>query len=53
MANPGQPTIGPGAAGDAVLRLQRALRRSPDPGLALDGIFGPITEQAVELFSEG
>ena len=53
MANPGQPTIGPGATGDAVRRLQRALRRSPDPGLALDGIFGPITEQAVELFQQG
>jgi peptidoglycan hydrolase-like protein with peptidoglycan-binding domain len=53
MANPGQPTIEPGATGDTVRRLQRALRRSPDPGLALDGIFGPITEQAVELFQKG
>ena len=53
MANPGQPTIGPGATGDVVRRLQRALRRAPDPGLVADGIFGPITEQTVEEFQQG
>jgi peptidoglycan hydrolase-like protein with peptidoglycan-binding domain len=53
MANPGQPTIGPGATGDAVRQLQRALRRAPDPGLVADGIFGPITEQTVRAFQQG
>jgi peptidoglycan hydrolase-like protein with peptidoglycan-binding domain len=51
--NPGQPTIAPGATGDAVKRLQRALRRTPDPALAVDGIFGPLTEQALKAFQQG
>jgi peptidoglycan hydrolase-like protein with peptidoglycan-binding domain len=50
MPNPGQPTIGPGATGEAVRRAQRALRRTPDLGLAVDGIFGPSTEAAVKNF---
>jgi peptidoglycan hydrolase-like protein with peptidoglycan-binding domain len=50
MPNPGQPTIGPGATGDAVRRAQRALRRTPDLGLTVDGIFGPKTEAAVKNF---
>jgi len=50
MSNPGQPTIGPGATGDVVRRLQRALRRTPDLGVAVDGIFGPITEARVTNF---
>jgi hypothetical protein len=37
MANPGQPTISLGATGDAVKRLERALRRTPDLGLTVDG----------------
>jgi peptidoglycan hydrolase-like protein with peptidoglycan-binding domain len=53
MSNPGQPTIGPGATGDVVRRLQRALRRTPNLGLVVDGIFGPATEAAVKLFQEG
>jgi peptidoglycan hydrolase-like protein with peptidoglycan-binding domain len=53
MPNPGQPTIGPGATGDAVRRAQRALRRTPNPGLTVDGIFGPATETAVGEFQEG
>jgi peptidoglycan hydrolase-like protein with peptidoglycan-binding domain len=53
MANPGQPTIGPGATGEPVRRLQRALRRAPDPGLVVDGIFGTVTEQTVKLFQQG
>ena len=53
MPNPGQPTIAPGATGDAVRRLQRALRRTPDLGLAIDGVFGPKTEAAVKLFQQG
>jgi peptidoglycan hydrolase-like protein with peptidoglycan-binding domain len=52
MANPGQPTISTGATGDAVRRLQRALRRTPDLGLAVDGIFGPMTDQAVQQFQQ-
>src|SRR5580700_4621268 len=36
VPNPGQPTIGPGATGDVVRRLQRALRRTPDLGISVD-----------------
>jgi peptidoglycan hydrolase-like protein with peptidoglycan-binding domain len=47
MPNPGQPTIGPGATGDVVRRLERALRRTPDLGISVDGVFGPQLEAAV------
>jgi peptidoglycan hydrolase-like protein with peptidoglycan-binding domain len=53
VANPGQPTIQPGATGAAVRRLQRALRRTPNLSLAVDGIFGLLTEAAVKQFQEG
>jgi hypothetical protein len=53
MANPGQPTISPGATGEAVRRLQRALRRTPNLGLVVDGVFGPATEAAVKEFQQG
>jgi peptidoglycan hydrolase-like protein with peptidoglycan-binding domain len=53
MPNPGQPTISPGATGDVVRRLQRALRRTPNLGLVVDGIFGPATETAVKQFQQG
>jgi len=53
MPNPGQPTIGPGAAGAVVRRLQRALRRTPDLGLAVDGIFSSQLEAAVKQFQQG
>ena len=53
MANPGQPTISVGATGDAVRRLQRALRRTPNLGLTVDGDFGPLTEAAVKEFQQG
>ena len=46
MANPGQPTISLGATGEAVKRLERALRRTPDLGLTVDGVFGPQVETA-------
>jgi peptidoglycan hydrolase-like protein with peptidoglycan-binding domain len=52
MANPGQPTIRAGAKGEAVRRLQRALRRTPMTDLAVDGIFGPLTESRVRGFQE-
>jgi len=53
MANPGQPTISLGASGDAVKRLERALRRTPNEGLAVDGVFDAKLEQAVKVFQEG
>jgi peptidoglycan hydrolase-like protein with peptidoglycan-binding domain len=53
MANPGQPTISIGATGDVVRRLERALRRTPDLGLTVDGIFGPQVETAVKQFQQG
>lgn len=53
MPNPGQPTISVGSTGDVVRRAQRGLRRTPDLGLAVDGIFGPATEKAVKEFQEG
>ena len=53
MANPGQPTISLGAAGEAVKRLERALRRTPNEGLAVDGVFGAKLETAVKEFQKG
>jgi peptidoglycan hydrolase-like protein with peptidoglycan-binding domain len=53
MPNPGQPTIHPGATGDVVRRAQRALRRTPNLGLVVDGVFGPATETAVKQFQSG
>jgi peptidoglycan hydrolase-like protein with peptidoglycan-binding domain len=53
MPNPGQPTISIGAEGDVVRRAQRALHRTPDPSVVVDGIFGPATEHAVRIFQEG
>lgn len=53
MSNPGQPTIGPGATGDVVRRAQRALRRTPDLGLVVDGVYGPATKAAVIGFQQG
>jgi peptidoglycan hydrolase-like protein with peptidoglycan-binding domain len=50
MPNPAQPTISLGATGDVVRRLQRALRRTPDPGLPVDGIFSPQIEAVVKFF---
>jgi peptidoglycan hydrolase-like protein with peptidoglycan-binding domain len=53
VANPGQPTISLGASGDAVKRVERALRRTPNLGLKVDGVFGPQVEAAVKQFQQG
>jgi len=53
MPNSGQPTIGPGATGAVVRRLERALRRTPDEGIAVDGIFSSQVETAVKEFQQG
>jgi peptidoglycan hydrolase-like protein with peptidoglycan-binding domain len=53
MPNPGQPTIREGDHGDAVRRAQRALRRTPDTALVVDGQFGPATKTAVTEFQQG
>src|SRR5271166_471550 len=53
MPNPGQSTISPGAMGDVVRRLQRALRRTPNLGLTINGTFDSQTETAVKEFQQG
>lgn len=53
MPNPGQPTISVGATGDAVRRLERALRRTPDLGITVDGVFSPALEATVKDFQTG
>ena len=53
MPNPNQPTISLGATGDAVRRLQRALRRTPNLGLVVDGVFGAAVVAAVKEFQQG
>jgi peptidoglycan hydrolase-like protein with peptidoglycan-binding domain len=42
-----------GATGDAVKRLERAIRRTPNPDLAVDGVFGSKLLQAVKEFQQG
>ena len=53
MPNPGQPTVSLGATGGAVRRLERALRRTPNLSLVVDGVFGPLTDAAVKEFQQG
>lgn len=53
MPNPGRPTISLNAHGDTVKRAQRALRRTPNLGVLVDGIFGAGTQKAVKEFQEG
>jgi peptidoglycan hydrolase-like protein with peptidoglycan-binding domain len=50
MPNVNQPTIKLGAKGDAVKRAQRALHRTPNLSVVVDGTFGPGTQQAVKDF---
>jgi peptidoglycan hydrolase-like protein with peptidoglycan-binding domain len=52
MPNPGQPTISPGAMGAVVRRLQRGLRRTPNPGVTVNGVFDSQTETAVKEFQQ-
>jgi peptidoglycan hydrolase-like protein with peptidoglycan-binding domain len=53
VPNPGQPTVRRGDTGDVVRRAQRAVRRTPDPGLVVDGEFGAATETAIKQFQQG
>ena len=53
MPNPGQPIIRVGTTGRAVRRLQRALRRTPNLSIMVDGTFSPQLEAAVKAFQEG
>jgi peptidoglycan hydrolase-like protein with peptidoglycan-binding domain len=54
MANPGQPTISLNATDhNAVRRLERALRRTANLGLKVDGQFGTQVETAVKQFQQG
>jgi peptidoglycan hydrolase-like protein with peptidoglycan-binding domain len=53
MPNPGQPTVRPGDTGSVVKRLQRALRRTPNLGITVSGVFDAQTETAVTEFQEG
>ena len=53
MPNSGQPTIRLGATGDTVRRLERALRRTPNLAVVVDGIFDPQVETAVKQFQGG
>ncbi|MEU4622040.1 peptidoglycan-binding protein [Actinoplanes sp. NPDC023801] len=52
MANSGMPTVGPGDTGDAVKQAQRALRRTPETTLVVDGTFGSKTETATKDFQK-
>jgi peptidoglycan hydrolase-like protein with peptidoglycan-binding domain len=52
MANANQPTVSSGDTGAAVEQAQRALRRTPDTTLAVDGIFGPRTEASTKEFQQ-
>jgi peptidoglycan hydrolase-like protein with peptidoglycan-binding domain len=52
MPNPGQPTVKVGDSGDAVKQAQRALRRTPNTTLEVDGHFGTLTETATKEFQQ-
>jgi hypothetical protein len=41
-----------GATGEAVRRLERALRRTPDLGLTVDGVFSAQLETVVRSSSK-
>ena len=52
MSNPGQPTVQIGDSGEAVKQAQRALRRTPNTTLTVDGHFGPLTQTATTQFQQ-
>ncbi len=52
MPNPAMPTVQHGDKGDAVSQAQRALRRTPNLALEVDGEFGPLTETATKEFQK-
>jgi peptidoglycan hydrolase-like protein with peptidoglycan-binding domain len=53
VANPGQPTIQIGASGPVVKRLQRALRRTPNLGIVVNGVFDSQLATVVKDFQQG
>ena len=53
LRNSAEPTIAEGDSGAAVRWLQRALRRTPDPAIVIDGVFGPQVTAAVKAFQSG
>jgi peptidoglycan hydrolase-like protein with peptidoglycan-binding domain len=52
MSNSDMPTVSVGSSGEPVRQAQRALRRTPDTTLVVDGIFGPLTESATTEFQQ-
>jgi len=52
MPNPGQPPCQYGDSGETVCQAQRALRRTPNTTLAVDGSFGPKTQTATQEFQK-
>jgi peptidoglycan hydrolase-like protein with peptidoglycan-binding domain len=52
MPNPAMPTVQHGDKGDAVSQAQRALRRTPNLALVVDGEFGTQTETATKEFQK-
>ncbi|WP_426512752.1 peptidoglycan-binding domain-containing protein [Dactylosporangium sp. McL0621] len=52
MPNPSMPTVQYGDKGEAVSQAQRALRRTPNLTLEVDGDFGSKTEAATKEFQK-
>jgi peptidoglycan hydrolase-like protein with peptidoglycan-binding domain len=52
MPNSGQPDVRYGDKGESVSQAQRALRRTPNTTLEVDGIFGSRTEEATKEFQK-
>jgi peptidoglycan hydrolase-like protein with peptidoglycan-binding domain len=52
VPNTGQPTVKYGDTGNAVKQAQRALRRTPNTSVLVDGSFGPLTETATKEFQK-
>jgi len=46
------PTVQHGSKGEPVSQAQRALRRTPNLALQVDGEFGPLTETATKEFQK-